>query len=252
MIGKAEFHVVIPARYASERLHGKPLADIGGKPMIRHVWEKAMASGAASVVVATDDQKICDAVAAFSGEALLTRADHASGTDRIAEVAARRGWPDDTIVVNLQGDEPMMPPALIAQVAGELDRSGTEMATLATRVCGDREFHDPNVVKVVLDSDGCALYFSRAPIPWPRDPGADVGVVPELALRHLGIYAYRRFVLDRLVAAPPTQLERIEKLEQLRALCLGLRIRVAIATEVPGPGVDTPQDLETVRALVAQ
>lgn len=245
------FHVVIPARYGSTRLPGKPLLEIGGRPMIQWVVEAACRSGAEEVIVATDDERIAAAVADPPGHgralAMMTRGDHASGTDRIAEVAHRRGWAGDVRVVNVQGDEPHLPPALIDQVAALLD--GDEraaMATLATPVLGAEEFADPNVVKVVMAGDGSALYFSRAPIPHRR---GDAGTTAawSSARRHLGIYAYRVEALLRLTSLPVSPLEDCEKLEQLRALEAGLRIVVAEACEVPGPGVDTPADIERAR-----
>lgn len=247
------FHVVIPARYASERLPGKALADIAGRPMIHHVWERARESGADSVIVATDSERVLEAAQAFGAKAVLTREDHASGTDRIAEVARSRGWSDDTIVVNLQGDEPLMPPALIGRAASLLAEGGADIATLAAHLHDVREFHDPNVVKVALDEAGNALYFSRAPIPWPRSSAAEPGrVAPRHALRHLGLYAYRCGALARLVDAAPAELELTERLEQLRALYLGLRIRVGVAGELPAPGVDTMADLERVRQILSE
>lgn len=247
------FHVVIPARYASERLPGKALADIAGKPMIRHVWERALESGAASVIIATDSRQVLDAAQGFGAEALLTRDDHASGTDRIAEVAQVRAWPEDTIVVNLQGDEPLMPSALVARAAGLLAAGDADIATLAMPIRDHAEFHDPNVVKVVVDGAGHALYFSRAPIPWPREAAiAARREVPENALRHLGLYAYRCGALARMVDARPVALELTERLEQLRALHQGIRIRVELVDEVPGPGVDTPADLERVRGIMSR
>jgi len=249
----AVFHVVIPARYASERLPGKALADIAGRPMIRHVWERARESGAASVLVATDSRRVLEAARAFGADAMLTREDHASGTDRIAEVAREQGWAADTVVVNLQGDEPLMPPALIARAAALLAEGGADIATLAAHLHEADDFHNPNVVKVVTDATGHALYFSRAPIPWPRDAAvAPARVAPRHALRHLGLYAYRCGALARLVAAAPAELELTERLEQLRALYLGLRIRVGIAGEVPAPGVDTMADLERVRQILSE
>lgn len=250
---QATFHVVIPARYASERLPGKALADIAGKPMIRHVWERAVESGAESVIVATDSRHVLEAAQGFGAEAVLTREDHASGTDRIAEVARAQGWAEDTIVVNLQGDEPLMPPALIARAAALLAESGADIATLAAHLHETDEFHNPNVVKVVVDAAGFALYFSRAPIPWPRDAAAAPGsVAPRHALRHLGLYAYRCGALARMVEASPAELELTERLEQLRALHLGLRIRVGNAGELPAPGVDTMADLERVRQILSE
>jgi 3-deoxy-manno-octulosonate cytidylyltransferase (CMP-KDO synthetase) len=248
-----EFHVVIPARYASERLPGKALAEIAGRPMIEHVWRRARDSGAADVVVATDSDRVLEASRRFGAVAMLTREDHASGTDRIAEVSAERGWSDETIVVNLQGDEPLMPPALIARAAEMLAGSPAEIATLAVPIHDAETFHDPNVVKVVTDAVGDALYFSRAPIPWPREEArTPARVRPHHALRHLGLYAYRAGALARLVAAAPVELELTERLEQLRALYLGMRIRIDVVDEPPGPGVDTMADLERVRRIVEQ
>jgi 3-deoxy-manno-octulosonate cytidylyltransferase (CMP-KDO synthetase) len=253
------FHVVIPARYASTRLPGKPLLDIGGQSMIQRVVERACASSADEVLVATDDERIAAAVRdprrPVQSVAVLTDPDLPSGTDRVAAVAAARGWSDDTLVVNVQGDEPFLPPALIEQAAGLLERDGTAgVATLATPVTSREEFLDPNVVKVVTALDGAALYFSRAPIPWTRD-GAPDGLASQReysgALRHVGLYAYRVGVLKRITRLPPSELERREKLEQLRALEHGVRIVVAACVEPPAPGVDTPADLERARQRVA-
>jgi 3-deoxy-manno-octulosonate cytidylyltransferase (CMP-KDO synthetase) len=243
----SDFIVVIPARFGSARLPGKPLADIGGRPMIARVFERAAASGAAEVLVATDDSRIVDACERFGAKALLTRADHDSGTDRIAEVAERMGWRDDRIIVNVQGDEPLIPPAVIAQAAHLAQRRpDAALATLVTPIDSDEDRHNPNFAKVVVDSADRALYFSRAPIPWPRDGG------PVAGFRHIGIYAYRSATLRALSAAGPCELERIEKLEQLRALWLGLEIAVEVAAEIPPAGVDTEDDLRVVRALLAR
>jgi 3-deoxy-manno-octulosonate cytidylyltransferase (CMP-KDO synthetase) len=238
-------YVIIPARYAATRLPGKPLLDIAGRPMILRVLDQARASGAGRAVVATDDARIEQAVNAAGGEALLTRADHASGSDRIAEVVERLGLGDDAVVVNLQGDEPLMPPALIHSVADCLARHPQAvMATAAHPIHDAESFANPNVVKVVVDADGLALYFSRAPIPWPRNaPGTAAG-----ALRHIGLYAYRAGFLRRYTAWPPCELERIEALEQLRVLWHGGRIVVHVTPDAPPGGVDTPEDLERVRA----
>ncbi len=249
------FRVVIPARHAASRLPGKPLADIGGKPMIQHVHARAVESGAAEVIVATDDARIASACAAFGAEVQMTSPSHASGTDRLAEVAARRGWRDDEVVVNVQGDEPLLPPVLVRQAAALLAGSpAAAIGTLATPIESLREFLDPNVVKVVIGAEDRALYFSRAPIPWPRD-GAVAGLASQTefagALRHVGIYSYRIGALKRLASMPPSSLERSEKLEQLRALQAGMIIAVGVAFERPGPGVDTAEDLERVRALIA-
>jgi 3-deoxy-manno-octulosonate cytidylyltransferase (CMP-KDO synthetase) len=250
------FVVVIPARYASARLPGKPLLQIGAKPMIQWVVEAATKSRADDVVVATDDVRIAQAVHdprdATKAIAVLTRAEHPSGTDRIAEVAQLKRWPEDTIVVNVQGDEPHIPPVVIDQVAQLLvDDATADMATLCTPITSVHELLDPNVVKVVSANDGAALYFSRAPIPWARDSAAgDLLSQTNYAhgYRHLGIYAYRVRALLRMTQTPPGELEQIEKLEQLRALQLGMRIAVAQAVVVPGVGVDTAADLERARA----
>jgi 3-deoxy-manno-octulosonate cytidylyltransferase (CMP-KDO synthetase) len=247
--------VVIPARYASERLPGKPLVDIAGWPMIRHVWARAVESEAGEVLVATDDERIAAACAGFGAEAEMTSADHVSGTDRIAEIADRRGWDEDDIVVNVQGDEPLIPPRTIRQVAELLQgRPEADMATLCTPIHALDDFLDPNVVKLVMREDGAALYFSRAPIPWHRD-GAAAGIASQTrfaeSLRHLGIYAYRCRALSALSAAAPCPLEHAERLEQLRAMWLGMTILAAVAVEVPGHGVDTPAQLEAVRERLA-
>lgn len=229
-----DFVVVIPARFASVRLPGKPLRDINGKPMIQHVYERGVASSAAEVVIATDDQRIADVATAFGAKVCMTGLQHRSGSERIAEVAELLGWSDDRIVVNLQGDEPTMPPQLIDQCAALLDDPNADIATLASPIASQRRFESPNVVKVVLDDANNAMYFSRAAIPHR-------GVAH--ALHHHGIYAYRCGVLRRLVAAPPSDLELSERLEQLRALALGMTIRVATPLVRPGIGVDTEEDL---------
>jgi 3-deoxy-manno-octulosonate cytidylyltransferase (CMP-KDO synthetase) len=248
------FRIAIPARHASTRLPGKPLALLAGTPMILHVHRIATRSGAAEVVIATDDERIRVICAQAGADVEMTARDHASGTDRIAEVAARRGWADDSIVVNLQGDEPMMPPSLIGQVAALLARNpAAAIATLATPIDSLADYVDPNVVKVTSRTDGRALYFSRAPIPWDRD-GAASGLTSQTrhrdARRHLGIYAYRVSALRSLAATPPSPLEQRERLEQLRALQIGLAVMVADATEPPGPGVDTAEDLARVERLM--
>jgi 3-deoxy-manno-octulosonate cytidylyltransferase (CMP-KDO synthetase) len=248
------FTVVIPARYASSRLPAKALADIGGRPMIAWVHERAVRSGAARVIVATDDERIAAACRVFGADVELTRVEHASGTDRIAEVAERLGWPADAIVVNVQGDEPRLPPELIAQVAGLLvSRPDADVATLVTPIRSESEFRDPNVAKVAADRNGNALYFSRAPIPWPRD-ATDTGAWwPANAgpQRHIGLYAYRVRSLLAMTSEPPCTLELVEKLEQLRALWLGQRIVVADAVVPPPRGVDTAEDLAAARAALA-
>jgi 3-deoxy-manno-octulosonate cytidylyltransferase (CMP-KDO synthetase) len=248
------FRVVIPARYASSRLPGKALLNMGGKPMIQWVYERARASQAHEVLIATDDLLIVSAAHSFGAETVMTAATHESGTDRIAEVARLRGWADSDIVVNVQGDEPVIPPALIDQVASLLKANpSAQIATLATPVTSISEFMDPNAVKVVTDGEGRALYFSRAPIPWARD-GADSGIVSQTsfagARRHVGIYGYRVSGLLRMASLKRTALEQHEKLEQLRALENGLEIRVADSVEQPGPDVNTAADLERVTALL--
>jgi 3-deoxy-manno-octulosonate cytidylyltransferase (CMP-KDO synthetase) len=250
------FRVVIPARYASARLPGKALLPIAGKPMVQWVYEHSCAAGAAEVLIATDDERILGAARSFGGEAVLTSRAHASGSDRVAEVARARGWPPADIVVNVQGDEPLMPAVVIGQVAALLAaRPHADIATLATPIESLDELMDPNVVKVVADAQGRALYFSRAPIPWNRD-GAPAGLASQRdcagAWRHRGIYAYRVAALLRLAQLPPGALEEREKLEQLRALEHGLSIYVAEAIQQPGPDVNTLADLERVAALIAR
>lgn len=244
---------IIPARYASTRLPGKPLADIGGRPMICHVCERAAASGVGRVIVAADDARIVEAVERFGAEAMLTRPDHRSGTDRIAEVAARLGLPGETLVVNVQGDEPLLPPESVDQVLeGLRGHPQASVATLSERIRTEQELRSPAVVKVVTDHEGYALYFSRALIPWPRD-GFDSAALERAEpgwQRHIGLYAYRAEYLQRIVGVPAPAIERLESLEQLRVLWAGGRIHVAQA-RVPSPaGVDTPQDLDRVRALL--
>lgn len=252
------FVVIIPARHASTRLPGKPLADIHGRPMIEWVWRRASASTASRVVIATDDVRVQAAAEACGAEVCLTRADHISGTDRLQEVAERLSLPDDQIVVNVQGDEPLIPPAVIDQLAANLAVSDAGMATLAEPLTRAEALFDPNVVKIVTGSDDCALYFSRAPLPWDRDTFAEpAGVTGNLPaggpwLRHIGIYAYRAGLLHRFVRWPQGRLEQLEKLEQLRVLEQGERIHVAPACVPIPPGVDTPADLERVRAFLAR
>ncbi|MGB9428341.1 MAG: 3-deoxy-manno-octulosonate cytidylyltransferase [Gammaproteobacteria bacterium] len=248
------FAVLIPARMASQRLPGKPLADLLGKPLILHVCERAQASGAESVLVATDDERVRDACAAAGYQAQMTARSHASGMDRIAELVNRLGWEDAQIVVNLQGDEPLMPSAVIRQVAALLDgRAEAQMATLCTPIHTLTEFLNPNVVKLVADRAGNALYFSRAPIPWNRE-GVNAGLESQQhwqgALRHIGLYAYRVGTLRQLASTPPCELEQVEKLEQLRALWLGMKIAVDVARETPGPSVDTAGDLKQAAVLL--
>lgn len=240
------FTVVIPARYGSLRLPGKPLLLIAGKPMIQHVYERAARSGASRVVVATDDERIARAVEEFGGECRMTRADHPSGTDRVQEVANGLGLSGDDIVVNVQGDEPLIPPAVIDQVAENLAGVAAGIATLCEPILDAGYVHDPNIVKVVADHQGFALYFSRAPIPFDRDGRFDTGL--GLWRRHLGIYAYRVSFLDEFVTWQPSPIEQAERLEQLRAMWHGVRIHVEDAVESIPPGVDTREDLERVIA----
>jgi 3-deoxy-manno-octulosonate cytidylyltransferase (CMP-KDO synthetase) len=253
-----QFKVVIPARYGSTRLPAKPLLEIGGFPMIQWVIAAALRSAASEVWVATDDARVAE-VAVHPGTSqplvVMTRADHPSGTDRIREVAQQKGWPDSTIVVNVQGDEPLLPPRLVRQVAELLHAHPTaHIATLCTPIRSAHELLDPNIVKVVMRSDGSALYFSRAPIPWHRD-GAQQGIVSQTSIqgahRHLGLYAYRVSALREITSLAPSDLELTEKLEQLRALQAGMSLMVAVAEETPAAGVDTEADLERVRADVA-
>lgn len=241
------FHVIIPARYGSTRFPGKPLADLGGKPMVVRVCEQAAKSGAASVHVATDDERIAGAVRAHGHRALITGADHASGTDRIAEAARALGLGEQALIVNLQGDEPLMTPSLLVEVAETLaSRPAAAVATACHRLHDEGAFRDPNVVKVVFDAEGYALYFSRAPIPLPRDGGRGAAQ----AYRHIGLYAYRAGFLARYGALARSPLEQVESLEQLRVLWHGHRIAVAVTTLNIAAGVDTPQDLEAVRKIL--
>ncbi|RDY68229.1 3-deoxy-manno-octulosonate cytidylyltransferase [Lysobacter soli] len=249
-----DFVVAIPARYAASRLPGKPLRLLAGEPLVLHVARRALTAGAREVWIATDDDRIATALEGAGVRVAMTSADHASGTDRLAECARIAGWSDETIVVNLQGDEPFAPAAGIRAVA-ELMRVGdTEMATLAAPVTDVETLFDPNAVKLVRADDGSALYFSRAPIPWPRDAFArDRSRMPEGGhwLRHIGIYGYRAGFLQRFAALPPGRLEQIESLEQLRVLEAGYRIAVGVTPEPFPPGVDTPEDLARAEAWIA-
>ena len=247
------FIVAIPARYASTRLPGKPLLPLAGEPMIRHVVRRAQAAGAAQVAVATDDARIAAALEGTGATIAMTRADHPSGSDRLAECAQLLGWADDAVVVNLQGDEPLAPASGIRAVAEALAQGTAPMATLVTPIASVEEFLNPNCVKVVVADDGHALYFSRAPVPWPRDAFArsrDTLPPQTPLLRHIGIYAYRAGFLRRFTQLAPTPLERVESLEQLRALEHGFRIAVRIAPEAFPPGVDTAEDLAHVEHLL--
>jgi 3-deoxy-manno-octulosonate cytidylyltransferase (CMP-KDO synthetase) len=249
------FRVVIPARFASSRLPGKPLADIGGKPMVVRVAERARLSGASAVVIATDHADILAAAREHGVDALMTRAEHATGTDRIAEVVMQLGLADDAIVVNLQGDEPLAPPQLLVQVAELLsDRDDAAMATACHAIHDRQDVLSPNVVKVTLDKRGYAHYFSRAPIPFWRDGfGQGRADLPaqDAYFRHVGLYAYRAGFLRTYGSLAPAPAEQLESLEQLRALWHGYRIAVAVCAEAPPAGVDTPEDLAQVRAIFA-
>lgn len=249
------FKVVIPARYASTRLPGKPLLDIAGKPMVVRVAEQAAASGAAEVCVATDHADIAEVVARHGFDVAMTRADHASGTDRIAEVAQKKGWGDDTIIVNVQGDEPLISPALIREVASNLaDHAAAAIATACHPIHDKPSMLNPNIVKVVTDKSGYALYFSRAPIPYPRDAFSTEADLPQglPVYRHIGIYAYRAGFLRSYSSLPPAGIEIFEALEQLRALWHGYKISVAVTPDAPATGVDTAEDLERARRIFSE
>jgi 3-deoxy-manno-octulosonate cytidylyltransferase (CMP-KDO synthetase) len=249
-----EFYVVIPARYASSRLPGKPLLDIAGKPMVVWVAERAKNSGAKEIIVATDDFRIVDVVKQYGHQAMMTRADHVSGTDRIAEVLLTQRWPEDAIIVNVQGDEPLIEPSLIVEVAKTLSaHPESVMATACHSIHSKADFINPNIVKVVLDSQSRALYFSRAPIPYPRDAFAVNLDLPEdmPIYRHIGIYAYRAKFLKQYASLQASELEKIESLEQLRVLHHGFKISVLISQNAPAAGVDTQEDIDYVRSIMS-
>ncbi len=242
------FKIVIPARYASSRLPGKPLLDIGGKPMVIRVAEQSIKSGASEVVIATDFKKIVTVAEKYQMTAIMTRIDHISGTDRIAEVAHKLNWQDDEIVVNVQGDEPLIEPKLIKEVALHLaNNEGAVMATACHPIHDESSMLNPNIVKVVIDSQSNALYFSRSPIPYPRDDANKQNII---AHRHIGIYAYRVGFLKQYAKLSPTKVEKIEQLEQLRVLHHGYKIGVTITSTPPASGVDTQEDLDYVRSVV--
>ncbi|OCF96018.1 3-deoxy-manno-octulosonate cytidylyltransferase [Gilliamella sp. wkB308] len=249
------FSVIIPARYASSRLPAKPLADIHGKPMIVRVMEQAKKSSANRVIIATDHQQVFDVVKSYGGEVILTSNKHNSGTERLAEVINAYQFSDDEIIVNVQGDEPLIPPIIIDQVAENLVQYKTGMATLAVPIDSAAEAFNPGAVKVVTDKDGYALYFSRATIPWERDRFAKSEdlfkqtSIGDFYLRHIGIYAYRAGFIRQYINWAPSTLEQIEMLEQLRVLWYGEKIHVAVAKQAPAIGVDTQEDLEKVRKL---
>jgi 3-deoxy-manno-octulosonate cytidylyltransferase (CMP-KDO synthetase) len=245
-----DFKIVIPARYDSSRFPGKPLADIHGKPMIQRVYEAAVDAGAGEVVIATDSTLVGMAAEDFGATVCMTLEEHTSGTDRLCEVVDKLSWADDTVVVNLQGDEPLTPPAIINQVAVNLIKNNSaDCATLYTGLSRE-EANDPNIVKLVADANGFALYFSRSAIPFIRDPDDDV-VSEIMYKRHIGLYAYKVSLLKKFQTLQPCELERAEKLEQLRLMWNGMKIHVAQASSIPGHGVDTPADLERVRAAIA-
>ncbi|EIG27779.1 3-deoxy-manno-octulosonate cytidylyltransferase [Haemophilus paraphrohaemolyticus] len=247
------FTVIIPARYASSRLPRKPLADIVGKPMIQHVWKKAQQAGANRVIIATDHEEIEKVAKAFGAEVCMTSTEHNSGTERLSEVIEKMAIADDEVIVNVQGDEPLIPSVIIQQVAQNLAENQVNMATLAVKLETKEELFNPNCVKVVTDQKGMALYFSRATIPFARDHFADCDdafVASQPYLRHIGIYAYRAKFVNQYIRWQPTVLEKLESLEQLRALWYGEKIHVELAKEAPQVGVDTLEDLERVRAIL--
>ena len=247
------FTVIIPARYASSRLPRKPLADIVGKPMIQHVWKKAQQASANRVIIATDHEEIEKVAKAFGAEVCMTSTEHNSGTERLSEVIEKMAIADNEIIVNVQGDEPLIPPAIIQQVAQNLAENQVNMATLEVTLETKEELFNPNCVKVVTDQKGMALYFSRAAIPFARDHFADCDdafVASQPYLRHIGIYAYRAKFVNQYIRWQPTVLEKLESLEQLRALWYGEKIHVELAKEAPQVGVDTLEDLERVRAIL--
>lgn len=249
------FKIVIPARYASSRLPGKPLLDIAGKPMLQHVFERAQESDADDVIIATDDQRIADVASQFGADVCMTSDQHRSGTDRLAEVASQRAFADDDIIINVQGDEPCLPALLINQVAADLaEYPAADMASLFSKIQLEKHVFDPNVVKVVMDAQGYALYFSRAPIPWMRDHFSSDNPLPADMphYRHIGLYGYRAAFLKHYAEITPCLLEMEESLEQLRALFHGKKIHMSEALISAGHGVDTESDLNEVRQLFAK
>ncbi|MDH5301538.1 MAG: 3-deoxy-manno-octulosonate cytidylyltransferase [Gammaproteobacteria bacterium] len=247
------YSIVIPARYASTRLPAKPLRDIHGKPLVQHVFECAKKSGADDIIIATDDDRIAEVARGFGAPVCMTSVNCATGTDRLAEVVKQQGYDENRVVVNLQGDEPLMPPEVIDQVANNLlQRPAASVSTVCARVASAEELFDPNVVKVVFDAQGYALYFSRAPIPWNRDQFPTESLAANSPhFRHIGLYGYRAGFLGRFVTWPACVLETTESLEQLRVLFNGERIHVAEAIKRPGPGVDTEADLRAVQKILA-
>jgi 3-deoxy-manno-octulosonate cytidylyltransferase (CMP-KDO synthetase) len=251
----SDYKIVIPARYGSSRLPGKPLIELAGKPMIQHVYERALATGVADIVIATDDQRIFDVARGFGANVVMTSIDHENGTERIAEVAQKLGWSGDDVIVNVQGDEPLIPRELIELTAkGLLDHPQAGMSSLCTPIESAEDAFDPNAVKVVLDNAGFAMYFSRAPIPWDRElyksGQANVTQIAPV-YRHIGMYGYRVSFLQHYASMEVTALEQAECLEQLRALCYGVKIHMGIIDQPPGHGVDTPDDVARVEAQLA-
>lgn len=249
-----QFHIIIPARYASTRLPGKPLIPLAGKPILQHVHEQACRSKAASVIIATDDDRIKQAADGFGAEVCMTSSEHGSGTERLAEVISKKAYADDAIILNLQGDEPMMPAACLDQVANLLqDNPACKMASLCEVITTTEDLFDPNNVKVVLNKNKHAIYFSRAPIPWARDAFAsNKSVMPNQAepyYKHVGLYAYRAGFVKEYLALAASPLEQIESLEQLRVLWHDYHIAMAVAVEAPGQGIDTEEDLRRVERL---
>jgi len=248
-------HIIIPSRYNSSRLPGKPLKLIAGKTMIERVYEQAMKSGIKSVCVATDDQRIQKVVESFGGQVAMTRENHQSGTDRLAEVCEQKGWDDNDIVINLQGDEPLMPPEVIQFLADIASKTDAGISTLATPISSMDDIFNPNIVKVVMDGQGKAHYFSRAPIPWDRNSwsnGKSEGKSATPRYRHLGMYAYRVVMLKKISELPPCEVEQIESLEQLRPLYNGIEIQVGVIDDAPDHGIDTEEDLLRVNALFSE
>lgn len=251
-----QFHIIIPARYASTRLPGKPLRLLAGKPILQHVFEQAARSKAKSIIIATDDDSIKQFAESIGAKVCMTSALHTSGTERLAEVIANNNFAEDDIILNLQGDEPLMPPACLDQVASLLlNNTDCKMASLCEPISTAEDLFDPNVVKVVLDKHQHAIYFSRAPVPWHRDAFRDnrraLPVEADIYFRHIGLYAYRAGFIKAYLAMAPSPIEQVESLEQLRVLWHGDKIAMAIAQEIPGPGIDTEEDLQKVEAMLA-
>lgn len=251
------YHIIIPARYASTRLPGKPLRQLAGKPILQHVYEQACKSSAQSVVIATDDQRIKEVAEGFGADVCMTSDKHNSGTERLAEVISNKEFNDDEIIINMQGDEPLMPPACLDQIARLLIHdSDCKMASLCEPIKTAEDLFNPNIVKVVLNSNKHALYFSRAPIPWHRDNFAqkttELPANAEEYYRHIGLYAYRAGFIQQYLELAPSPLEKIESLEQLRVLWHGYKIAMDVAHEPPGPGIDTEQDLLKAEKLITE